>query len=331
MTEDYPVPKRRATFISTSTVEQLLVPYKSGILYKKSPKLLVGWQRRYFVLNDKKLYYYANEATKRPKGIINFDLVTVTLITEETHAGPRLVLSPLSCKRKFKLRAQTTGEHSEWCRALAEHIAHSQGARCSIPSTVGKMWWRFDRISLKQFESTAVTGDLLLFRSFNIAARVQRLFTRASYDHVAMILRYSDGELGILEATQDTGVNIVMWEHFLLNNWQLLYSRLVLRHLETDRNDLFVEELEKFISSNRNKAYGLNPIKLLSRTVITPGDESTFFCSQLVASAYMHLGVMSAEKAANLYWPGDFAHDKSLPMAGGAFLSEELCLDFSIS
>mmetsp|Transcript_33274 Transcript_33274/g.58381 ORF Transcript_33274/g.58381 Transcript_33274/m.58381 type:complete len:331 (-) Transcript_33274:310-1302(-) len=329
MTEDYSPPKRRATFISTSTVR--ILREKSGILFKKSPKILVGWQRRFFVLKDKKLYYYAHDQAQKPKGIINFDLVTVNLVTEETDRGPRILLCPLDCKRRFKLKAQTADDHADWVSVLYEHITFSEGNRMPIPSVIGKCWWRFDRISVKQFESTAVTGDLLLFRSFNIAARVQRLFTRATYDHVAMILRYTDGELGLLEATQDYGVNIVMWDHFLLNNWQCLYSRLVLRHLETERSDEFVENLEKFISSNRNKAYGLNPIKLLNRTIITPGEESTFFCSQLVASAYMHLNLMSTDKPANMFWPGDFSSDKKLPMVNGAFLGEELCIDFSIT
>jgi hypothetical protein len=329
MTEEERTPKRRPTFIGTSSVINLRE--KAGVLYKKSPKLLIGWQRRFFVLRDKKLYYYANDQAKRPKGIINFDLVTVSLVTEERHSGPHIFLCPLNCKRKFKLRATSPSEHSDWCMALTDHIGVSAGRRSDIPSQPTLKWWKLDRISVSQFTSTAVTGDLLLFRSLNLAARVQRLFTRASYDHVAMIVRYTDGEIGLLEATSDNGVDIVMWDDFMLNNWHLLYSRLILRHLEADRNEAFVEALECFISSNRSKAYGLNPIKLLSRTVVTPGEEETFFCSQLVASAYIHLGLMSREKAANLYWPGDFSHDKSLPMANKAFLREELCLDFSLA
>jgi hypothetical protein len=320
--------RRRATFIATSSVE--VYKEKSGVLYKKSPKFLVGWQKRYFVLSDKKLYYYANEEAKHPQGTINFDLVTVLLLTDKTRGGLRLILCPLFSKRKFKLRAPTPTEHMEWMDVLSKHINASAGSHCMIPSIVGKEWWRRDRISVGQFEETAVTGDLLLFRSCHFGARVQRLFTGASYDHVAMVLRYADGKLGLLEATQGNGVSIVMWKDFVVNNWQLLYSRIVLRHLGTNRNGRFIHDIEEFIRNNRNKAYGLNPIKLLTRSS-APGEETTYFCSELIASVYMHIGLISRVKAACHYWPGDFSQRKSLPLLGTTFLGEELCLDFNLS
>jgi hypothetical protein len=53
----------------------------------------------------------------------------------------------------------------------------------------------------------ADTGDILLFRGKSMACSIQRSFTRSEFDHVALILRYSSGELYLFESTG----NVVIW------------------------------------------------------------------------------------------------------------------------
>jgi len=48
-----------------------------------------------------------------------------------------------------------------------------------------------------------------------VAARLQRSLTRSEYDHVAMLLNYGGGVIGLLEATGIEGVSIVLWDEFL--------------------------------------------------------------------------------------------------------------------
>ena len=36
-------------------------------------------------------------------------------------------------------------------------------------------------------------------------------------------------------------------------------------------------------------------------------DNKSFFCSELVATAYKRLGLLEKEKAASQYWPGEFS------------------------
>ena len=43
-----------------------------GILYKQSPNFFTGFQKRFVILADKKLSYYAAEG-EPAKGAINFD------------------------------------------------------------------------------------------------------------------------------------------------------------------------------------------------------------------------------------------------------------------
>jgi hypothetical protein len=79
--------------------------------------------------------------------------------------------------------------------------------------------------------------DLLLFKGKNVSAKLQRSFTRSEYDHVALILRYSNGEIYLFEATGKDGVGLCSWQTFMRNKWHLLYEKLVFRHLEINRED----------------------------------------------------------------------------------------------
>jgi hypothetical protein len=51
-----------------------------GPLKKQSTRMLLGWQWRYFILQDKKLFYFHQKPKngleqERPRFIINFDFV----------------------------------------------------------------------------------------------------------------------------------------------------------------------------------------------------------------------------------------------------------------
>jgi len=93
--------------------------------------------------------------------------------------------------------------------------------------------------------------DILLFRGKNLASKVQRSFTGSQYDHVALILRYGNNELVLLEATGKEGVGLCTWGCFMRNKWHLLYKKIVLRHLEVQRTDKMIEKLEKFVKQVR--------------------------------------------------------------------------------
>lgn len=56
-------------------------------------------------------------------------------------------------------------------------------------------------IALTEFRKLADTGDILLFTGSSFVTRVQRAITMSDYDHVAMLLRYSNGKLVMFEST----------------------------------------------------------------------------------------------------------------------------------
>jgi hypothetical protein len=176
---------------------QVSLIVKEGWLLKKSSSMFVGFQRVFFSLKDKKLYYYRKASTRKYSGVINFDLVSVKL----NSFNLLMELRPLDSKRRFVLAAKNFEELQEWMEALTQHILHSDGHELNLPApTASKEWWRLDRITSRQFAKTAMTGDVILFSNQTTASRFTRIFTNSEYDHVAMVLRFGSGRVALLEA-----------------------------------------------------------------------------------------------------------------------------------
>ena len=64
-----------------------------------------------------------------------------------------------------------------------------------------KNFWKYSRILEHDFRRLADTGDILLFKNRQFASQVQRLVTKSNYNHVAVVLRCSKGQIRFLEAT----------------------------------------------------------------------------------------------------------------------------------
>jgi hypothetical protein len=110
------------------------------------------------------------------------------------------------------------------------------------------------------------TGDLLLFKNKMLVNKLQRAFTSSQYDHVAMILKYSDGSVQFLESTGHVGVNILSWEEFIDQNWQSLSERIAYRKLTFERDIQDVLRLENFIKDDAiGQKYKLDMKKMIKK------------------------------------------------------------------
>jgi hypothetical protein len=304
------------------------LPSRTGWLQKKSPKFFIGWQWRYFELKDKKLYYFKNTVGRKPKGVINFDLVHVEVV--DVKGSNEFVIAPVGSKRKFRIRAESVKVKRAWLNEIEDHLLLSEG-RSRRPDRIVNMkeWWRTDRISELQFMNAADTGDILLFRSLDATSKLQRVVLSSKYDHVALVIRYSNGELALLESTSMDGVSIVRWQDFMVYRWHLLYQWIVFRHLETTRDEEMVLRLQDFICKVKGMQYLINPISLIQRRDPT-GPDQGFFCSQLVASAYKAIDVLHPAVASVSVLPGHFSYEADLQMIGSSFLGEEQLIDFEL-
>ena len=142
-----------------------------------------------------------------------------------------------------------------------------------------------------------------------------------------MLLRWTDNMVGLLEATSQTGVQLLLWEDFVSFQWHLLYSRLVYRKLEVERTHEMLEKLEKYLESVEGKKYSLNPTKIFKSR--NPGEEENFFCSELVASAYKALGLLSNDTKSSGIFPLHFSSKRHLPLIECS-LSQEYLIDFQL-
>ena len=212
------------------------------------------------------------------------------------------------------------------------HINSSNGRKIVLPISGKSNFWKFNRISESDFKNMACTGDLLLFRGKDLVSKIQRIITKSEYDHVAFILKYSSGKIGLFEATGVEGVSIVFWDDFRFYQWEKLYTRLVYRRLEFDRSEDALERLEKFIRTVNGKKYRISASKLMSNKIDKePEDKRGFFCSELVAMAFKAIGLLPETPPASKYWPGDFAEPKPIKLLKGAVLNSGCLIGFDIN
>lgn len=66
-------------------------------------------------------------------------------------------------------------------------------------------------------------------------------------DHVAIILRYSNGNLVLFEALGGTGVTLTDWKDFIQYRWFDAYKKIVYRKLTVKRTPEMLTEFESFI------------------------------------------------------------------------------------
>lgn len=112
-------------------------------------------------------------------------------------------------------------------------------------------------------------------------------------------------------------------------DWRSIYTKIVFKHLYINRSTPVISKLEDFIKEVRGKRYRITPAKLLSSRVFRAGSEESFFCSELVASAYKAIGILPEDAVTSKFWPGDFADNKKLELVAGE-LSEEILIDFGM-
>jgi AAA+ ATPase superfamily predicted ATPase len=148
-----------------------------------------------------------------------------------------------------------------------------------------------------------------------------------------MVLKFETdpNEVYYVDATSTRGVSINKWSTIRKFLGEF-YEQIVLRHLETDRDNDLIDKLEVFLKEAVGLKYGISTQKLLfQRTTIKPtkgkyiDENRTFFCSELVAKGYKVLGIINEEdKACSAYYPSSFSSHGKLKVVDGCILGPEL-------
>ena len=120
-----------------------------------------------------------------------------------------------------------------------------------------------------------------------------------------MVLKFETAkdEVFLVEATGGVGVSLNRWDFLKRNVGQgKFYEKMVLRHIDFDRGDKMVDNLENFLKEAVGLSYGIGGAKLMKKKttrMVDDGSENTlidgnrtFFCSELVAKAFKLLGII---------------------------------------
>jgi len=310
------------------------LPIQKGLLKMKGSYIIQGYQTRYVVLSEKKLFIYKKQDMEVLIACLDFELYTAK-VDFCSMDQKRFRITPLGANKSFTFQATTSEIAKEWVNALFEHIDGNDYQRgiFKLNLDVQKIFWKQEIMSEKDFILRADTGDILLFKSKTFAAKLQRSLTRCEYDHVALLLRYSNGEIVLLEATGKEGVGLCRWKTFRKNNWQKLYNKLVFRKLQFDRNPDSIDHVEKFVKSVVGKKYKVILSKLFKKKANGQdelNENRTFFCSELIAACYKKLGLLPPDISSASYWPSSFAPNKKLQLTNNAKFSGDYLLDFGI-
>ncbi len=203
-----------------------------------------------------------------------------------------------------------------------------------------------DSAPVEQVQRTLNTGDIMLFSASNFQSWMVRVATCSPYSHVAMVVRsraLSDASRGahgplyvwhspatrihgvpdVLTAGEKTGPQ--------LNDLSLLmrnaFCRVHLRRLRHQRTDVSTPALLRWMRKEVPKRYERSFWQLAKSAYDGPGggnrrDLSSYFCSELVAQAYIEAGLLDpAMQPSNEYTPADFAGDR-LALVGVCHLDD---------
>ena len=290
-----------------------------------------------YTMKDIELFY-------SPLLLLNFDLITAKLYINQKK--DKLIIYVLGSKKYFKIKFKSKDIFKSFSLIINDILLSSKGAQTNLLGV--SLRENFDTnfyISSSEFAKKAKSGDCLIFRGFECPAKCQRCFTRAEYDHVALLQRRND-VLYVYESTSKDGTKARNWREFTAYCWNLLYDKMVFRELlinlpepQKGKKQRDIEiKLENFIKATEGKKYILNVCSILCGG--EPKDyekkndwkkSNGFFCSQLLIASYIASGIVTVNKESGSYLPGDFSDKTSgaFKLAKDFYLGPEIIIDFT--
>lgn len=188
------------------------------------------------------------------------------------------------------------------------------------------------------------TGDLLLFSGKSWSSEGIKRLTSSFWSHVGLVWRVEAGpHAGVLAVWESTtladlpdldtghahaGVQRVELRARLRQCFAAGYH-VGVRHLEPAPDATMLAALDQLRLELMGRPYEQSELELL-RAVYEGalGDNEagldSLFCSELVAEAYLRMGLLDAGVASNEYTPRDFSSIRKLRLARGHLLSRQV-------
>ncbi|KRX03224.1 hypothetical protein PPERSA_09236 [Pseudocohnilembus persalinus] len=318
--------------------------------------IMDGFKKKYMVLTHEKLYFFSNSQRIRVTNVVCFRAyqVKVQLLKNVI----QLTLCQFNNK-KWEIKFDNQELAENWCISIKEIIK-----KCYLYDGFGilkqfnKTYYNEDILTEIEFKRFCETGDVLLFETDNIGAVLQRKVTRSKYDHVGIVVRFSENDVRVFDANCDTGVTLMQWEQFIDEND--LYTKVAIRRLIYSKKSEDAQPmLMNLMGETLGKKYGISVSKLLNvhkqymtsqqnqqfienfekldpkeklkiqkmaqETALNTNKEE-YFCSEITAIYYKRLGIMSPTIPPCQYWPVSFTQNRNLQLLKGAKFGNEISI-----
>lgn len=193
-----------------------------------------------------------------------------------------------------------------------------------------------------QIRNDLKTGDLVLFSGKGMISNVIKLMTRSNWSHVGMVVRIEDWDAVMLwEATNTKrgkdfysgkpkkGVQLVNLSDRVATALENGYEVAVRQLHDFELTAEHRKSLAKLREAFKHKEYEESIVELFKSAYdgfagSNEEDNSSLFCSELVAEAYQTMGLIAQDKASNEFVPKDFSSEKDLGLLKGSLSDETL-------
>ncbi len=198
-----------------------------------------------------------------------------------------------------------------------------------------------DMVEYDEIRNELKTGDIVLFGGKSFVSWLIKKITKNKYSHIGMVLKIEGfdfvalWESTTLNNTPDIfqkkrkGVQIIQLSNRIENYKGRVAIRLLGGYDFTEKDNEIISELRREIN---DKPYEKN-LWSLAKSAIDLSffgknkkqDLSSVFCSELVAEAYMRLGLIEENQVSSEYTPADFSEKGKMKMIKGV-LGQEIIL-----
>lgn len=278
---------------------------------------------------------------------LDFNLISCILLLNKDKTTKEFQIKIIGINKSFSFILQDETEFNKYIFLIGGIIHSSEGYKQNklCLSFRNNIFYKKIYITPLDFELTAKTGDILLFKSMDKCADLQRLYTCDSYDHVGIVYK-ENNKIQIFESTSMGKCTPLSWNYFKILFFNLVYHKIAFRQLfyENENQDKVYEnekilegKIKNFFEEIEGKNYYLSITKFLCCQKPEDyefdknfGESEGFCCSALAAALYVKIGVAKLQKSVHSTKPGDFEQKRNrIFFEKGYFLGPEKLLDFS--
>lgn len=189
------------------------------------------------------------------------------------------------------------------------------------------------------------TGDIVLFSGKGLISMGLKIGSLCSWSHVAMVVRVKEPDVVLIYQSTPVCKAKDFFDGNLKNGVQInvmseavrgYNGKVAVRHLAAERTPQMLAGLSRFRQRVKDRPYETRIVDMVRAVWDGPlghveEDLSSLFCSELVAEAYQHMGLLppneSGGKESTEYTPKNFSSAGGGPeLLLGATLGEEIVI-----